>query len=184
MWPKDLRKIKMVDLAKLAHLAMRAQENAVVEEFNKNMNIGVEQVEIVETVIEYPNGPRNSGDKAIADDYVHAASMNQMINFKLCNLIDNIDMWGRERQLERKHGCTAKAQFKKLREEIDEWEAAILAGNEIEMVDGGGDALTVMIQIMRLTEVPMIEHLERAYSQIRYRKGKMIDGIFVKEEEK
>lgn len=133
----------------------------------------------------YLNGPRGLEKKDAYDcillaDAVHVVHSGN--NHILGRLIGNIDQWGRDRQLVREHGCTAIAQFKKLREEIGEWEAAILRGDEIEMVDGAGDALTVIIQILRLTEVPMIEALERAYSQIRYRKGKMIDGIFVKEE--
>lgn len=99
----------------------------------------------------------------------------------LGRLVGQIDNWGRQRQLEREHGCTALSQIRKLKEEVQEIEDALIAGDELEMIDGIGDSITVLIQIMRLTHVSMVEALERAHSQIRYRKGKMVDGVFVKE---
>lgn len=131
--------------------------------------------------VTFPNGPRTESNGFIGGPPVHE-HYNSYPNLHLANLINKIDNWGRDRQLVREHGCTALAQFKKLREEIDEWEEAIKNGEDVKMVDGGGDAITVIIQILRLTQVTMVESLERAYSEIRYRKGKMVDGIFIKEE--
>ena len=45
-----------------------------------------------------------------------------------------------------------------------------------------GDMLVVLINIMERNKITMEECLAVAYMDIKDRKGKMIDGIFVKEE--
>jgi len=122
------------------------------------------------------NGPRDLRDE-------EGTALTE-VNYDAQRLVDNIDKinnWGVERQLTRENGCTALAQIKKLREEVEELNNAIIASDEVEIVDGIGDAITVLIQIARLTQVSLEEATDRAWSQIRYRKGKMINGIFVKD---
>ena len=50
------------------------------------------------------------------------------------------------------------------------------------IADDLGDMMVVMINIMTRNNLTMEECLDKAYNDIKNRKGKMIDGIFVKEE--
>jgi len=120
------------------------------------------------------NGPRTSGGYVVATGETGEAD-------RIYYLIQKINQWGLDRKLIREEGCTALAQMKKLKEEVQEIEDAILTGDEIEMVDGIGDSMVVIIQLCRLTGVTVEEALERAYAQIKYRKGYMQDGVFIKE---
>jgi len=96
-------------------------------------------------------------------------------------LIDSIQAWGIKRNITAAGGATALAQIKKLREEIDELEAALIAQDSHEIKDGVGDALTVLVQICRLESLTFDECLAQAWHDIKDRKGKMVDGVFVKE---
>ena len=49
--------------------------------------------------------------------------------------------------------------------------------------DDLGDMLVVMLNIMKRNNFTMEECLQIAYNDIKDRKGKMVDGIFVKESE-
>jgi len=50
------------------------------------------------------------------------------------------------------------------------------------IADDLGDMMVVMINIMARNNLSIEECLEKAYNDIKDRKGKMVDGIFVKEE--
>ena len=53
-------------------------------------------------------------------------------------------------------------------------------GNDI--ADDIGDILVILINIMLRRGLSLQQCLEVAYNDIKDRKGKMVDGIFVKEE--
>jgi NTP pyrophosphatase (non-canonical NTP hydrolase) len=48
--------------------------------------------------------------------------------------------------------------------------------------DDLGDMLVVMLNIMKRNNFTIEECLEMAYNDIKDRKGRMVDGIFVKEQ--
>ena len=48
--------------------------------------------------------------------------------------------------------------------------------------DDLGDMLVVMLNIMKRNNFTIKECLEMAYNDIKDRKGRMVDGIFVKEQ--
>ena len=74
-----------------------------------------------------------------------------------------------------------KSQFVKLMEEAGELANAIGKKNDIEFSDAIGD-MFVVLTIMALQNGMMIEDcINEAWQQIRDRKGKMVDGIFIKE---
>jgi NTP pyrophosphatase (non-canonical NTP hydrolase) len=54
--------------------------------------------------------------------------------------------------------------------------------HEMLIADDLGDMMVVMINIMARNNLTIEECLEKAYNDIKDRKGKMVDGIFVKEE--
>tara|TARA_B100001989_G_C24082009_1_gene242897 strand:- start:110 stop:427 length:318 start_codon:yes stop_codon:yes gene_type:complete len=94
------------------------------------------------------------------------------------NLIRKITQWHHDRNLIK--GATDKDQLAKLIQEMGELSDNICKGNDIR--DDIGDMLVVMINIMERNNITIEECLAVAYMDIKDRKGKMIDGIFVKEE--
>ena len=51
----------------------------------------------------------------------------------------------------------------------------------VEVKDGIGDMIVTIILLSEMVGVKMESCLEAAYNEIKDRKGKMIDGLFVKE---
>lgn len=93
-------------------------------------------------------------------------------------LVDAICWWGRERNITAEGGATSYTQIPKLIEEVYEFRDAT---TEDEAKLEFGDILVVCIQIARLRGLDMVECLDLAYQKIKDRKGRMIDGRFVKE---
>ena len=96
------------------------------------------------------------------------------------NLIRKITQWHHDRNLI--EGATDKDQLAKLIQEMGELSDNICKGNDIR--DDIGDMLVVMINIMERNNITMEECLAVAYMDIKDRKGRMVDGIFVKEGDK
>ena len=94
------------------------------------------------------------------------------------NDFDLIRMWARQRGLY-DNGDT-KTQALKLVEEVGETCRAILKGNQRDIEDGIGDAVVVLTNLAELCGTTIEECTERAYAEIVNRKGKMINGTFVK----
>ena len=92
-------------------------------------------------------------------------------------LIDKTIQWHHDRNLI--EGSTDKAQFIKLVEELGELQDNIMEGKDFK--DDIGDMLVVMINLCERNNTTLEECLAVAYNDIKDRKGKMVDGIFVKE---
>jgi len=97
----------------------------------------------------------------------------------LSYFIDNVVQWHRDRNLI--DGSTDKDQVLKLMQELGELSDSVCKGKDIK--DDIGDMLVVMLNIATRNGVTLSECLARAWDDIKDRKGKMIDGIFVKEED-
>jgi NTP pyrophosphatase (non-canonical NTP hydrolase) len=92
---------------------------------------------------------------------------------------DLIRQWAKDRNLI--EGSDIKSQFVKLIEEAGELANSIAKKNDIEFADAIGD-MVVVLTIMAAQNGMMIEDcIDAAWQQIRDRKGKMVDGIFIKE---
>lgn len=94
-------------------------------------------------------------------------------------LIDNIAQWHHDRNLI--DGATDKDQLAKLIQEMGELSDNICKGKDIK--DDIGDMIVVLINIAERNNLTIEECLEQAYNDIKDRKGKMIDGVFVKEDD-
>lgn len=88
-----------------------------------------------------------------------------------------ISQWHRDRNLI--EGSTDKDQFAKLIQECGELSDNMCKGKD--MKDDIGDIMVVLINIMARNNYSMLDCLEQSWNDIKDRKGKMIDGIFVKE---
>ena len=98
-------------------------------------------------------------------------------NVNMDMLVESIARWHHDRNLI--DGSTDQAQFVKLIEEAGE-----LAGNisrSRDMTDDIGDMMVVLINIAERNGLSLKSCLSRAYSDIKDRTGRMVDGVFVKE---
>ena len=86
--------------------------------------------------------------------------------------------WADERGLYDK-GDT-KTQFCKLMEEAGELGRAILKDNQVEFVDAIGDMVVVLTNMAMLGGTSIETCIDAAYEEIKNRKGKMLNGTFVK----
>ena len=72
-------------------------------------------------------------------------------------------------------------QLLKCAEEFGELAGAVLRGKREKVIDGFGDMLVTLIIAARLENIDIVHCLEYAYRQIKDRKGRIINGNFVKE---
>ena len=93
------------------------------------------------------------------------------------NYEELIGQWHKDRNLI--DGSTDKDQYMKLIQEAGELSDSLCKGKDIK--DDIGDMMVVLINIMVRNNLTMQECLAVAYEDIKDRKGKMIDGVFVKE---
>ncbi len=75
-----------------------------------------------------------------------------------------------------------KTQYVKLAEEFGETGKAILNNDKAEIVDGIGDMVVVLTNLAELAGVSIEDCIDAAYKEISNRKGKMINGTFIKDE--
>ena len=93
------------------------------------------------------------------------------------DLVESVEKWHVDRNLI--DGSTDKDQGLKLIQEMGELSDNVCKGNDIR--DDVGDMLVVLINILKRNNLTMENCLEVAWNDIKDRKGKMVDGIFVKE---
>ena len=92
---------------------------------------------------------------------------------------DMIREWAEERGIY-EHG-DPKTQYLKLIEEAGEVGRAILKDNDDDIIDGIGDMVVVLTNLAELCGTTIEECVERAYTEISDRTGKMENGTFVKD---
>lgn len=96
------------------------------------------------------------------------------------NLIPAIEQWFIDRGLDKGDG---KGQLKKLLEEVGELIEAHLDDNVHEQEDAIGDIVVVLIGYCLQKGYNFTSCVNGAYDVIKQRKGKVINGVFVKENE-
>ena len=95
------------------------------------------------------------------------------------NVFDLIRQWAEDRGIY-KSGDT-KTQFAKLQEEAGELARAILKDDKPEFIDAIGDMVVVLTNMAALEGLKIEDCITSAYRVIESRKGKMINGTFVKQ---
>jgi len=93
------------------------------------------------------------------------------------DLIEKTIKWAHDRNLI--EGSTADKQFHKLIQECGEWSDDHCKGKDSRCEFG--DILVVLIIMAEQCEFTLEECLSLAYEKIKDRKGKMVNGTFVKE---
>jgi len=97
------------------------------------------------------------------------------------NVYDLIREWADERGLYR--NGDSKTQFAKLQEEAGELARAILKNDREEFIDAIGDMMVVLTNLAALEGLKVEDCVVSAYTVIKNRTGKMINGSFVKDNE-
>ena len=102
---------------------------------------------------------------------------NQALNSKLPHLVKSISEWHHARNLI--DGANDQSQYVKLIEEAGELAGNISRGRDVS--DDIGDMIVVLINIAERNGLTLEQCLQVAYDDIKDRKGRMINGSFVKE---
>lgn len=89
--------------------------------------------------------------------------------------------WAKEKGIFKK--ATPMTQALKTMEEVTELLTAINRNDGDEVIDALGDILVTIIIQARMQNLELVDCLESAYNVISKRKGKMINGQFVKDED-
>ena len=100
---------------------------------------------------------------------------------KPLKLFEQIRDWARERGLYDKGDVNT--QYVKLQEEAGELAKALLQDDQPEVIDAIGDMVVVLTNLAHQRGVHIETCIAEAYKVISKRKGKMINGTFVKDEE-
>lgn len=95
-------------------------------------------------------------------------------------LIRKVEDWAGARDL---HEADSSKQYLKVGEEVGEVAAALARGDKQALKDGIGDVVVTMIVLGMQNGFDLEECLETAYNEIKDRKGEMVNGVFVKEED-
>lgn len=90
-----------------------------------------------------------------------------------------IRKWAEDRNLI--EGSDLKSQFVKLIEEAGELANAIGKKNDIEFSDAIGDMFVVLTIMAAQNGMHIEDCIDGAWQEIKDRKGRMVDGIFLKD---
>ena len=107
--------------------------------------------------------------------YQEAATKEELLEVK----IQRVLKWSNDKNII--GGSSLLAQYAKGQSEMGELADAILKGNKDEFEDAMGDALVVLINLCAIANTSIGTCLDRAWEQIKDRKGVMFQGTFVKE---
>lgn len=97
------------------------------------------------------------------------------------NRFKDIRAWAEARNLI--EGSDSFRQMTKLVEEIGELAHGIAKNRTDEIVDGIGDAVVVLTILAAQNGMDIEQCIEDAWEEIKDRKGRMCNGVFVKEED-
>jgi NTP pyrophosphatase (non-canonical NTP hydrolase) len=78
-------------------------------------------------------------------------------------------------------GATQETQFLKLMEEVGELSVSIQKNDYEEFKDAVGDCVVVLTILAQMKGIRIEHCIEGVYDVISKRKGKMVDGVFVKD---
>ena len=103
----------------------------------------------------------------------------------IAELIDKVNDWADERNLKQ---ADPKIQWMRITEEVGEIRDVLLKPTkftepQVALKDAIGDTLVTIIVLAHQLDLDVTECLSIAYEEIKNRKGKMVNGTFVKEED-
>ena len=118
-------------------------------------------------------------NKAFANNFANENKQTKLKTRPL-KIFKSIRTWANERGIY--ENGDAKTQLIKLQEEVGELAKAVLENDKPEIVDAIGDSVVVLTNLAKLSGYNIEDCIASAYNEISDRKGKMINGTFVKDE--
>ncbi|AFO70595.1 DNA binding protein [Staphylococcus phage SA11] len=98
----------------------------------------------------------------------------------LDGLVSQVEEWSKDKGLDNNN---PDRQALKFYEEAGEVASALSRGNLEALKDGIGDTVVTLIILAQQHDMSLQECLEFAYDEIKGRKGKTVNGTFIKEED-
>lgn len=144
------------------------------------------------TLSQYENGKRqiNIGKaKKIAEYFGvtvgYLLGLDTPAKDGIAELIDKVNDWADERNLKQ---ADPKIQWMRITEEVGEIRDVLLKPTKFTepqaaLKDAIGDTLVTIIVLAHQLDLDVTDCLSIAYDEIKNRKGKMVNGTFVKEED-
>lgn len=158
---------------------------------------GMTRVELAElmdvtklTILNWEHGTREIKEsiaKKLADHF--NVSIPYLLGYDADNtftdLITKINQWADDRNLKQ---ADPKIQWMRVTEEVGEIRDVLLKPTKFTepqaaLKDAIGDTLVTIIVLAHQLDLDVTECLSIAYEEIKNRKGKMVNGTFVKEED-
>lgn len=142
------------------------------------------------TILNWEHGTheiKGSNAKKLAD--IFGVSIPYLLGYDVDNtfskLIANINDWADDRNLKQ---ADPKIQWMRVTEEVGEIRDVLLKPTkftepQMALKDAIGDTLVTVIVLAHQLDLDVTECLTIAYEEIKNRKGKMVNGTFVKEED-
>ena len=94
---------------------------------------------------------------------------------------NDIEDWANDRNLI--DGSDSFRQCTKLAEEMGELAGGIAKNRPDVIADSIGDMVVVLTILAAKNNMSITDCIERAWIEIKDRKGRMVDGVFIKEED-
>ena len=104
---------------------------------------------------------------------------NNWNNMNVENLISNVVIWADEKQLLKPENSLK--QFTKVVEEVGEVASALARNQQEELKDGIGDVVVTLIILAEQQGLSLKECLGAAWDEIKDRRGKTVNGAFIKD---
>lgn len=96
--------------------------------------------------------------------------MNELVNL--------VEQWAKDKNLDQ---AESSKQMLKVVEEVGEVASALARNERDNLKDGIGDVVVTLIILAMQNDLTLHECLTTAYDEIKGRKGKTVNGVFVKE---
>ena len=109
----------------------------------------------------------------------HINKKSQAMTFE--ELHEAIIQWAEDRNMIKPDRLTGLAQLAKVTEELGELSAGINKSDEDKTKDSLGDIMVTLIILAQDLNLDLLDCLNSAYRVIQNRKGKTINGVFVKD---
>ena len=163
------------------------EHNALTSMFDKERSF-IYNKAFYEAFVAEPSENYIEDDKAIFSEPVHHYEFEEAIeSFKRAmaknntkTVFDKIRNWADERGIYT--NGDAKTQTIKLYEEAGELSQSILKDDQEGVIDAIGDIVVVLTNLAKLRGTSIEACIDSAYAEIANRRGRMINGTFVKEQ--
>ncbi|HFI0682456.1 TPA: helix-turn-helix domain-containing protein [Streptococcus suis] len=116
--------------------------------------------------------------KKLAD--IFGISVEELLGEQTMTTTQLIRNWVHARNI---HTAHPKDQFLKVVEEVGEIGAGLARGDRDLIMDAVGDTYVTLVALCETMDVSIEECINVAYDAIKDRTGRLVDGVFIKDEE-